>query len=253
MTESTKQPKAKHAKQAEAADPDASGAGAAGGAVAVERTDPAKTGDQEVTTESIVESLLMSTDVALPAAKIAQLLGIGDASDVKRHIETLNQRYEETGASFRIQAIAKGYQVLTLPVYDTWVQKLHKARAESRLSRAALETLAIVAYKQPVLRVGVEAIRGVAVGDMLVRLREMDLIKIAGRAEEIGRPLLYGTTKKFLDVFGLASLDDLPKLDEEISSGESFPKLVLPETDTVEGESGEAEPENEPEDTTAEP
>ena len=253
MTESTKQPKAKHAKQAEAADPDASGAGAAGGAVAVERTDPAKTGDQEVTTESIVESLLMSTDVALPAAKIAQLLGIGDASDVKRHIETLNQQYEETGASFRIQAIAKGYQVLTLPVYDTWVQKLHKARAESRLSRAALETLAIVAYKQPVLRVGVEAIRGVAVGDMLVRLREMDLIKIAGRAEEIGRPLLYGTTKKFLDVFGLASLDDLPKLDEEISSGESFPKLVLPETDTVEGESGEAEPENEPEDTTAEP
>lgn len=253
MTESTKQPKAKQAKQAEAADPDASGAGAVGGAVAVERTDPAKTGDQEVTTESIVESLLMSTDVALPAAKIAQLLGIGDASDVKRHIETLNQRYEETGASFRIQAIAKGYQVLTLPVYDTWVQKLHKARAESRLSRAALETLAIVAYKQPVLRVGVEAIRGVAVGDMLVRLREMDLIKIAGRAEEIGRPLLYGTTKKFLDVFGLASLDDLPKLDEEISSGESFPKLVLPETDTVEGESGEAEPENEPEDTTAEP
>ncbi|MCH7925635.1 MAG: SMC-Scp complex subunit ScpB [Planctomycetes bacterium] len=250
MTESTKQPKA---KQGEAADPDASGAGAAGGAVAVEPTDPAKTGDQEVTTESIVESLLMSTDVALPAAKIAQLLGIGDASDVKRHIETLNQRYEETGASFRIQAIAKGYQVLTLPVYDTWVQKLHKARAESRLSRAALETLAIVAYKQPVLRVGVEAIRGVAVGDMLVRLREMDLIKIAGRAEEIGRPLLYGTTKKFLDVFGLASLDDLPKLDEEISSGESFPKLVLPETDTVEGESGEAEPENEPEDTTAEP
>lgn len=250
MTESTKQPKA---KRAEAADPDASGAGAAGGAVAVERTDPAKTGDQEVTTESIVESLLMSTDVALPAAKIAQLLGIGDASDVKRHIETLNQRYEETGASFRIQAIAKGYQVLTLPVYDTWVQKLHKARAESRLSRAALETLAIIAYKQPVLRVGVEAIRGVAVGDMLVRLREMDLIKIAGRAEEIGRPLLYGTTKKFLDVFGLASLDDLPKLDEEISSGESFPKLVLPETDTVEGESGEAEPENEPEDTTAEP
>ena len=253
MTESTKQPKAKQAKQAEAADPDASGAGAVGGAVAVEPTDPEKTGDQEVTTESIVESLLMSTDVALPAAKIAQLLGIGDASDVKRHIETLNQQYEETGASFRIQAIAKGYQVLTLPVYDTWVQKLHKARAESRLSRAALETLAIVAYKQPVLRVGVEAIRGVAVGDMLVRLREMDLIKIAGRAEEIGRPLLYGTTKKFLDVFGLASLDDLPKLDEEISSGESFPKLVLPETDTVEGESGEAEPENEPEDTTAEP
>ncbi|MCH8241838.1 MAG: SMC-Scp complex subunit ScpB [Planctomycetes bacterium] len=250
MTESTKQPKA---KQGEAADPDASGAGAVGGAVAVEPTDPAKTGDQEVTTESIVESLLMSTDVALPASKIAQLLGIGDASDVKRHIETLNQRYEETGASFRIQAIAKGYQVLTLPVYDAWVRKLHKARAESRLSRAALETLAIIAYKQPVLRVGVEAIRGVAVGDMLVRLREMNLIRIAGRAEEIGRPLLYGTTRKFLDVFALASLNELPKLDQEMSFGESFPKLVVPETDTAEGESGEAEPEDQPEDATAEP
>ena len=256
MTESTKQPKrkkSKPAKQAEAAVPDASVAGAVDEAVAVEQPDPEKNGDQEVTTESIVESLLMSTDVALPASKIAQLVGIGDASDVKRHIETLNQRYEETGASFRIQAIAKGYQVLTLPVYDTWVQKLHKARAESRLSRAALETLAIIAYKQPVLRVGVEAIRGVAVGDMLVRLREMDLIKIAGRAEEIGRPLLYGTTKKFLDVFGLASLDDLPKLDQEISSGESFPKLVMPESETAEGESGEAEPEDEPQDATVEP
>lgn len=256
MMERTKQPKAKpakKAKQAETADPDAFAGGAAGGAVAVEPTDPEKSGEQEVTTESIVESLLMSTDVALPAAKIAQIVGIGDASDVKHHIETLNQGYEETGSSFRIQAIAKGYQVLTLPVYDTWVQKLHKARAESRLSRAALETLAIVAYKQPVLRVGVEAIRGVAVGDMLVRLREMDLVKIAGRAEEIGRPLLYGTTKKFLDVFGLASLNDLPKLDEEISSGESFPKLVVPEPETAEGKSGESEPENEPEDAPAEP
>ena len=211
MTESTKQPKA---KRAEAADPDASGAGAAGGAVAVERTDPAKTGDQEVTTESIVESLLMSTDVALPAAKIAQLLGIGDASDVKRHIETLNQQYEETGASFRIQAIAKGYQVLTLPVYDTWVQKLHKARAESRLSRAALETLAIVAYKQPVLRAQVESIRGVACGEVLRSLMERNMVKIVGRAEELGRPMLYGTTKYFLELFGLANLKDLPKIEE---------------------------------------
>lgn len=235
------------------AGPDASGSIAVGEPAPVERTDPAKSGDQEVTTESIVESLLMSTDVALPASKIAQLLGIGDASDVKRHIDTLNQRYEETGASFRIQAIAKGYQVLTLPVYDAWVRKLHKARAESRLSRAALETLAIIAYKQPVLRVGVEAIRGVAVGDMLVRLREMNLIRIAGRAEEIGRPLLYGTTRKFLDVFGLSSLNDLPKLEQEMSSGELFPKLVVPETETAEGLSGEADPENEPEDATAEP
>jgi len=143
-------------------------------------------------------------------------------------VESLNRRYEAQGASFRIRTIAKGYQVLTQPEYDTWVRKLLKARADSRLSKAALETLAIVAYKQPILRADIEAIRGVAVGDMLVRLREMNLVRIAGRAEEIGRPLLYGTTKKFLDIFGLASLNDLPKLEDE-GGDKPIPKLVIPE------------------------
>jgi segregation and condensation protein B len=143
------------------------------------------------------------------------LLGAGDANDVKQHIKTLNERYERTGASFHIESIAKGYQMQTLPAYNHWVSQVHKARADSRLSSAALETLAIIAYKQPVLRAQIEAIRGVAVGDMLVRLREMNLARIVGRAEEIGRPLLYGTTTKFLEVFGLRSLKDLPKIDED--------------------------------------
>lgn len=169
----------------------------------------------EITPESVVEALLFSTDAPLSMAKIVDLLGTGDANDVRGFIQTLNERYEQTGASFRIQSIAKGYQMLTLPPYAHWLSKLHKARTESRLSQAALETLAIVAYKQPVLRAGIEAIRGVAVGDMLVRLREMNLVRIVGRAEELGRPLLYGTTSKFLEVFGLASLKDLPKLDRD--------------------------------------
>jgi len=178
---------------------------------AVESAPPAPTGD--VTPESIVEALLFSTDEPLPAGKIAQLLGVGDARDVNRYVEKLNSEYEAGGSSFRIEAIAKGYRMLTLPVYHPWVGKLHKTRAESRLSTAALETLAVVAYKQPALRADIEAVRGVAVGDMLVRLREMNLVRIVGRAEEVGRPLLYGTTTKFLEVFGLRSLDDLPKLD----------------------------------------
>ncbi len=169
----------------------------------------------EVTKERIVEALLLSTDQALPASKIAQILDVGDANDVKQCIDTLNEGYKRNGTSFRIEPIAKGYQILTLPQFDRWVKKLHKARAESRLSTAALETLAIVAYKQPVLRADIEAIRGVAVGDMLVRLREMNLVRIVGRAEEVGRPLLYGTTTKFLEVFGLQSLKDLPPLDPE--------------------------------------
>ncbi len=180
-----------------------------------------------VTTESVVEALLLSTDEPLPAARIAQLLGIGDAGDVKRHVETLNERYAQCGASFRIEAIAKGLQLLTLPAYNHWISKLHKARADSRLSTAALETLAIVAYKQPILRADIEAIRGVAVGDMLVRLRDTNLVRIVGRAEEIGRPLLYGTTTRFLEVFGLSSLKDLPKLDAD--NPEAVPKLTVVE------------------------
>lgn len=187
---------------------------------------PAEESGPEVTTESIVEALLLSTDAPLAGSKIAQLLGAGDGNDVKRCVKTLNERYEQQGASFRIGLIAKGYQMLTLPVYDRWVSKLHKARAESRLSQAALETLAIVAYRQPVLRADIEAIRGVAVGDMLVRLREMNLVRIVGRAEEIGRPLLYGTTPKFLQVFGLGSLKELPKIDPD--RPEAVPALEVP-------------------------
>ena len=181
----------------------------------------------EVTAESIVEALLFSTDEPLSGGKIAQILGVGDARDVKRHVDALNQRFEQQGASFRVEAIAKGFQMLTLPAYHPWISKLHKARADLRLSAAALETLAIIAYKQPVLRADIEAIRGVAVGDMLVRLREMELVRIVGRAEEIGRPLLYGTTSKLLEVLGLRTLDDLPKLDPDRPN--AVPPLKLAE------------------------
>lgn len=206
----------------------------------------------DVTTESIVESILFSTDSPLTAGKIAQLLGVGDASDVKKHIESLNDRYEQTGSSFRVQPIAKGFQMLTLPVYNNWVQKLHKSRFDSKLSGAALETLAIVAYKQPILRANVESIRGVAAGDMLVRLREANLVRIVGRAEEIGRPLLYGTTNRFLEIFGLSTLKDLPKLDND--QPDTVPALKVTEpastpsdSHTEESDSPESEAESETE------
>lgn len=195
----------------------------------------------EIKTESIIEALLFSTDQPLNASKIAEILGIGDTGDVRRHIETLNERYAQSGAAFRIEAVAKGFQMLTEPMYNPWVSKLHKARTDSRLSPAALETLAIVAYKQPVLRVDVEGVRGVAVGDMLVRLREMNFIRIVGRAEELGRPLLYGTTSRFLDVFGLKSLKDLPKLDPDRPDDVPPLKVVSePEEASTEEEDGTA-------------
>ncbi|MBI4719395.1 MAG: SMC-Scp complex subunit ScpB [Planctomycetes bacterium] len=193
-----------------------------------EPTTPIDAPASEVTPESIVEALLMSTDVPLPAARMAQILGVGDAGDVRRHVETLNERYRREGASFRIEAIARGYQMMTLPAFNTWISKLHKARADSRLSAAALETLAVVAYKQPAMRADIEAVRGVAVGDMLVRLRELNLVRIVGRAEEVGRPLLYGTTTRFLEVFGLSSLADLPKVELDSAGGVGQLKLAEP-------------------------
>ncbi len=176
--------------------------------------------DSDLSAASIVEAILFATETPLPAPKIAEIAGEANARDVKKHIAALNETYAQRGAAFRIEEIAGGFQMLTLPVYNDRLNKLFQTRRETRLSQAALETLAIVAYKQPILRADVEAIRGVAAGEVLNRLRELNLVKIVGRAEEIGRPLLYGTTKKFLDVFGLGSLDDLPK-DQELAQPDS--------------------------------
>ena len=178
--------------------------------------------DQQATPESIVEAVLFAAETPLAGAKIADLVGQTKTGEIKQHIAALNAKYEQQGASFRIEELAGGFQLLTLPIYNEWIAKLSRARQETRLSQAALETLAVVAYKQPILRADVEAIRGVAVGEVLNRLREVNLVKIVGRADDIGRPLLYGTTKKFLDVFGLASLDNLPK-DQELLPPEQSP------------------------------
>ncbi len=174
----------------------------------------------------VVEAILMAADSPLPAAKIAAILSVGDARDVKAHVEALNGQYAQAELSFRIEHVAGGYQILTLPAYNTWLAKLLRARQETKLSPAAMETLAIVAYKQPCTRADVEAIRGVAAGDLLNRLREINLIKIVGRAEDLGRPLLYGTTKHFLEVFGLPSLEDLPQVEafRSAAAGPSKPQ-----------------------------
>lgn len=167
-----------------------------------------------VEARSVVEAILFATDSPLSSTRIAQIMGVGDGRSVRKHITALNETYERQGAAYRIEEIAGGFQMLTLSRFNPWLAKVLRARQESRLSPAALETLAIVAYKQPVLRAEIEAIRGVSVGEVLARLRELNFVKIVGRDEQIGRPMLYGTTKRFLEVFGLASLKDLPKVEE---------------------------------------
>lgn len=182
----------------------------------------AATGQDAATTVAVdhaelalqIEAALLSSDRAMPAAKLAELLDLPASKLVTDRVAELNALYEKTGRSFRIEQVAGGYQILTLPRFKDLLGKLHKSRAESRLSPSAMETLAIIAYRQPILRADIESVRGVASGEVIRSLMDRQLVKIVGRAEEIGRPMLYGTTKRFLEVFGLASLKDLPKVEE---------------------------------------
>lgn len=160
----------------------------------------------------VLEALLFASDTPLSGGRLADLVGTS-VGEIEQIIAELNEKYALGGASFRVQAIARGYQLMTLPAFAPWLARLDKQRGQSRLTGAALEVLAVVAYKQPIIRAEIEAIRGVSCGDTLNRLREMGLIKIVGRAEIVGRPLLYGTTRKFLDVFGLADLEELPPME----------------------------------------
>jgi segregation and condensation protein B len=167
----------------------------------------------DVTVESVTEAVLFASDEPLKEARLADIVGTS-ASQIRQHIKNLNDKYQANNNAFRIEQIAGGYQMMTLSPYNHWLQKLLRARDSGKLSPAALETLAIIAYKQPIIRADVETIRGVAIGEIVRTLMYKGLVKIIGRAEVVGRPLLYGTTKKFLEVFGLNSLKDLPKIEE---------------------------------------
>ena len=166
-----------------------------------------------------VEAALLTSDRAMTAGRLAEALDLPASGPVKAAIDQLNTAYEATGRSFRIEEVAGGYSVMTLPQYADVLLALKRGKNSSRLSPAALETLSIIAYKQPVLRADIEAIRGVACGETLRSLMERHLVKITGRAEEIGRPMLYGTTKQFLEVFGLANLKDLPAVENSGVAG----------------------------------
>jgi segregation and condensation protein B len=167
----------------------------------------------DVTVESVAEAVLFATDEPISAERLAKIIETG-VKQVKEHIKNLNDKYQANNNAFRIEQIAGGYQMMTLGLYNHWLKKLLRARDDSKLSPAALETLAIIAYKQPIIRADIESIRGVAAGEVLRSLMYKGLVKIVGRAEVLGRPMLYGTTKKFLEVFGLNTLKDLPKIEE---------------------------------------
>ncbi|MFZ5979441.1 MAG: SMC-Scp complex subunit ScpB [Candidatus Zixiibacteriota bacterium] len=173
---------------------------------------------------STVEALILASPDPLPSRKIAQVLEDVNSSEVGKAISELNERYSERGSSFRIRELAGGYQMYILPEYVGYVEELFTRRRKMRLTRAALETVAIIAYRQPVTKAEIEHIRGVASDGVLHNLLEKGMVTIKGRANTVGKPLQYGTTSEFLKFFGLKDITDLPKMseiEELISSSES--------------------------------
>jgi segregation and condensation protein B len=163
-----------------------------------------------VVRRSRVEAVLFLAREPLSLRKLAQMANLADATEARTVLADLRQRYNQRGCAFQVAQVAGGYQLLSRREFSQWLRPQGTADREIRLSPPALETLAVVAYRQPVLRAEVEAVRGVACGEILRLLMDRDLLRIVGRSEELGRPLRYGTTKRFLEVFGLCNLDELP-------------------------------------------
>jgi segregation and condensation protein B len=163
--------------------------------------------------KAVIESLIFTSDAPLTLEKICVILEGVEKSDVKKAIEQLVVEYDERGSGICLAEVAGGFQFRTRPELSPWVKKLKGTKSAS-LSPAALETLAIVAYKQPIVKVEIEDIRGVDVSGPLKGLLEKKLVRIVGRKDVPGKPIIYGTTKKFLEVFNLKDLSELPTLRE---------------------------------------
>jgi segregation and condensation protein B len=163
---------------------------------------------------SIVEALILASPQPLPGRKIVEVTEGLSTFQVAQTVAELNNRYMVTGSAYRIRELAGGYQFYIIPEFSPYVEELFSRFRTIRLTRAALETLAIVAYRQPVTRVEIEHIRGVASDSVIHTLLEKGLISIKGRAKTVGKPLQYGTTGEFLKFFGINNLEDLPRMSE---------------------------------------
>ena len=175
----------------------------------------------------IIESLLFVSDKPLTVREINDCVPDSKPADIKSALKVLKYEYEAMGRSFGLKEVANGYQLRSHSDYAAYILRMFQT-SPSRLSRAAMETLAIIAYKQPILRFEIEKLRGVDSGGILKTLLEKDLIRIMGRKELPGRPLIYGTTKKFLEVFDLKDLSSLPKLKEikSLNTEEYEPTII---------------------------
>ncbi|UCC73675.1 MAG: SMC-Scp complex subunit ScpB [Gemmatimonadota bacterium] len=174
-------------------------------------------------TTRIVEAVLFASETPLTPAEIARASGDLSAKEVEEAIGQLCREYEVEERAFQVYPLGDGYQILSRPEFAPYLERFDSITRTNKLSRAALETLAIIAYRQPVSRLEVEEVRGVSAAGVLRNLQERGLIEVVDRAEGLGRPMLYGTTTKFLDHFGLRTIDDLPgpeNLEIALRSGE---------------------------------
>jgi len=162
----------------------------------------------------IVEAVLFASDAPLTAGEIARADESLDEDQVEQAIRFLRAEYDDAERSFQIVALAEGYQILTRSEFAPYLERFDNVPRPSRLSGPALETLAIIAYRQPIGRIEIEYIRGVGSTGVLKTLQDRELIDVVGRAEGIGRPVLYGTTTRFLEHFGFNSMEDLPRPEE---------------------------------------
>jgi segregation and condensation protein B len=183
---------------------------------------------------NIIESLLFVADEPLSVAKLRAVLETADTNEIKTALHSLADRYEARGGGFGLSEVAGGWQLRTRPEYHDWIKRLLQPSPQ-RLSKAALETLAIVAYNQPIIRADVEHIRGVDCGGILRQLLERKLIRVLGRKEIPGRPLIYATSKLFLELFDLKDLKDLPtpREIEEMSATDDAASNQRIDTDTA--------------------
>jgi segregation and condensation protein B len=172
------------------------------------------TQDDDAKGRSIIEAVLTASDVPITTAQLTELVGNKTgAKEVRQYVDDLNEVYIETGRAFRITEVAGGFQFSVHHEFAPWIRKLLQGKP-ARLSQAALEVLSIVAFKQPITKAEVEHIRGVVSDGVLRHLMEKGLVRMAGRSDAVGRPLLYGTARDFLKFFGLKTLADLPKVRE---------------------------------------
>jgi len=160
-----------------------------------------------------VEALLFASDRPLILDQIRQALDNLASDEIRRVIEDLKAEYEVSGRGMRIMEVAGGFQMITAPVFAPFLKKMYKSRGVERLSKPALETLAIMAYKQPLTKVEVGSLRNVNVDGVVASLLDKDFIRVVGRKKAPGCPKVYGTTRQFLEYFGLKSLEDLPKIE----------------------------------------